>query len=190
MNKINKKAIWDDLVDVFWTFCVVGVALFVFGLIFSANETKLKNEVQEKDITIEREEFLINYLRTPVSITAFAEKPDFPSRASGLIRNDWIIFEPKEIESLFENALKENLTIADLTSRIAIDEKYIILLELITKTEPSFKDNGIWVHLDNKRIEINSGKAIGKSSTFEIPAYHSDKVKNIKVECKYYYRDK
>lgn len=156
---MNKKAFLDDWGDLAWFTLVIVFVLGIFFIFTKLNSTAIDKAVQNKDIQIQREDFLIDYLKTPIRQTQFATKKDS------------LIYDAHQRE-LASNLLINDLTIGDVFALIETDKPaYVNILGQISLSEPSFVSHNVMVIYSNGVPQIiNPGKCnVGKTSSAAIP---------------------
>ncbi len=144
---MNKKAQFDDVVDIMITALIVVVVLIVFGIFSSSQKPKILSDTTQKTNLVEQQILLLNYLRTPVSQTAFASLGgSYGGTSYG------------SIKTLADNAIKNNYAIVDLFAFSDSDRDYTTLLQYITGKEPLLSQDFIAVsYSDNSQEIIRSG---------------------------------
>jgi len=177
---MNKRAVIEEWGNIFIAVGISVITLFVFGIFVSSDAVKKEKEIVEKDAQLQRENTLLNYLRTPVSQTDFV--------ASGALSNENIFPLVKaDIEKTQNYAIENNLRVADLFTLMASNEAYQRLLEFITRNDKEFSKHRITVLRPEKGILfLTAGKGcaeVSKTSTAYLP-YNNTVVNIIMIACK------
>ena len=159
---MNKKGVIDDWADVMWTVAVVGVVLFLLLTFAGSEENRIKAANKDRDLQIDRDGVLLNYLRTPVANTNFVS-----ARFIKTISQD-------KLNSMANFAAQNNMNIADLFILIASDRDYVTLIQTITENDEFYSKQKITADLseyfeNQDQFRISEPKCDGKTSTVHIP---------------------
>lgn len=174
---MDKKAVFDDFTDVVITVLVVIAILFVFNLYVAERETKVRTLLEGFNFDMQRDSFLLNYLRTPISETDFA-KTRYPKLEA----------EEKEFA---KQAIETNMKISDLYSFLSMKDigvevdNNMELLRQISLNDEFLVKQTIFIELPNrKQITIYDGCGEGETSVINIPNANGEQVSVFLRMCK------